>query len=105
MTIKNPKDLLLDATKFPAAIEAKLPEGAPKVSTMLADAADKMPAAPDFPMEIPDLPAAPELPEAPAGLKGLGRNFVTGAEVVPVSEITRKKPAAAPRGIVPLVYE
>ncbi|GAI02370.1 unnamed protein product [marine sediment metagenome] len=79
MPYKNPKDLLVDATKFPAAIEAKLPEGAPKVSTMLADAAGRIPAIPDFPMEIPDLPEPPTLPEAPAGLRGLGRQrFVTG---------------------------
>lgn len=90
MPIKNPKDLLLDATKFPAAIEAKLPAGAPKVSTMLADAAGKIPAVPDFPMEIPDLPAVPELPEMPTGLRRLGRTYVTGVEVVPV-------PTTAPR--------
>lgn len=84
MPIKNPKDLLLDAVKFPAAIEAKLPEGAPKISAMLADAAGKIPAIPDFPMEIPDLPAVPTLPEAPAGLRSLGRPFVTGVTVRPV---------------------
>ena len=31
MPYKNVKEILIDATKFPAAIEAKLPEGAPKV--------------------------------------------------------------------------
>ncbi len=82
---KNLKEVLVDATKFPAAIEGKLPEGAPKISTMLTDAAGKIPAIPDFPMEIPDLPAPPELPEAPAGLRGLGgRRFVTGVEVTTV---------------------
>ena len=83
MAYKNIKEVLVDATKFPAAIEAKLPEGAPKVSTMLADAAGRIPAIPDFPMEIPDLPAPPELPEAPAGL-GLKR-YVTEVEVTPVT--------------------
>jgi len=85
MPYKNVKEVLVDATKFPAAIEARLPEGAPKVSTMLADAADRIPAIPDFPMEIPDLPAVPELPELPEGPVGLrGRRFVTGVEVEPV---------------------
>ena len=95
MAYKNIKDVLLDATKFPAAIEAKLPEGAPKVSTTLTEVAGKIPAIPDFPMEIPDLPAPPELPEAPAGLRGLGpgRRFVTGVEVIPI-------PTRAPAPIV-----
>ncbi|GAJ03673.1 unnamed protein product, partial [marine sediment metagenome] len=75
-------------------IEAKLPEGAPKVSTTLTDIAGKIPAIPDFPMEIPDLPAVPELPEAPAGLGGLGRRFVTGVEVEPV---VARRPAAIAR--------
>ncbi|GAI37580.1 unnamed protein product, partial [marine sediment metagenome] len=85
MAYKNIKEVLVDATKFPAAIEAKLPEGAPKISTMLTDAAAKIPAVPDFPMEIPDLPAPPTLPEAPEGLRGrgLGRRYVTGVTVVP----------------------
>lgn len=103
---KNLKDLLLDATKFPAAIEAKLPEGAPKVSTMLTDAAGKIPAIPDFPMEIPDLPAPPELPEAPAGLRGLGlgRRFVTGVEVTPVRTTTVREVIPSPAvGVIPEV--
>lgn len=92
MPYTNPKDLLLDAIKFPAAVEAKLPEGAPKVSTMLADATAKVPALPDFPMEIPDLPAPPELPSPPAGA-GLKR-YVTGVEVKPVTA-----------GVTPIVHE
>ncbi len=103
MGYKNPKDLLLDATKFPAAIEAKLPEGAPKISTMLADAAGKIPAIPDLPIEIPDLPAPPELPEPPAGLRGLGaKRFVTGVEVVPAT--TRREVIPSPAvGVIPEV--
>jgi len=102
MPIKNPKDLLLDATKFPAAIEAKLPEGAPKISTMLADTAGKIPAIPDFPIEIPDLPAPPTIPEVPAGLRGLGlQPFVTGVEVTPV---TRREIIPSPAvGVIPEV--
>jgi hypothetical protein len=100
MPYKNPKDLLTDATKFPAAIEAKLPEGAPKVSTMLADATGRIPEIPDFPMEIPDLPAPPELPEAPTGLKGLGRQYVTGVEVTPVRREVIPSPAV---GVIPEV--
>ena len=104
MPYKNVKEVLVDATKFPAAIEARLPEGAPKVSTMLADAAGRIPAVPDFPMEIPDLPAVPELPETPAVLRGLGRGrqFVTGVEVTPVT--TRREIVPSPAvGVIPEV--
>ena len=95
MPYKNIKEVLIDATKLPVAIEGRLPEGAPKISTTLIEVADKVPAIPDFPMEIPDLPAPPELPEAPAGLRGLGRGrrYVTGVEVTPV-------PPRAPAPIV-----
>ncbi len=51
MGYKNPKELLTAATALPAAIEAKLPAGAPKISTMLLDATAKMPDLPDFLME------------------------------------------------------
>jgi len=106
MPYKNIKELLADATKFPAAVEAKLPEGAPKISTMLTDATGKIPAIPDLPVEIPDLPAPPELPEAPAGLKGLGRRYVTRAEVTPVRTpaptVTRVIPSPAV-GVIPEV--
>ncbi len=80
MPYKNPKDLLIAATALPAAIEAKLPAGAPKVSTMLLDAANKLPALPNFPVEIPDLPAIPELPALPGGA-ALGRRYVSAVEV------------------------
>jgi len=87
MPYKNVKDLLVNATKFPAAIEAKLPAGAPVISTMLLDAANTFPVLPDFPMEIPDLPAPPELPAMPAppGGAGLARVFQgPKIEVIPV---------------------
>lgn len=83
MPYKNPKELLTAATALPAAIEAKLPAGVPKVSTMLLDATDKLPKLPDFPMELPDLPAVPELPELP-GAAGL-RRYVTEVEVRPTA--------------------
>ena len=105
MPYKNIKELLVDATKLPATIEAKLPEGAPKVSTMLSDAAGKIPAIPDFPMEIPDLPAPPELPEAPAGLRGLGRRYVTGVEVTPVGAPTPAKREVVPSPAVGVIPE
>lgn len=82
MGYKNPKELLTAATALPAAIEAKLPEGAPKISTTLLDITGKMPDLPDFPMELPDLPAVPELPELPGVPAGL-RTYVTGVEVRP----------------------
>lgn len=83
--MKNPKELLVAAANFPAAVEAKLPEGAPKLSTMLLDTAEKMPELPDFVVELPDLPAPPELPELPGAPGELGRRFVTGVEVRPVT--------------------
>jgi len=98
---KNIKDLLLDATKFPAAIEAKLPAGAPTISTTLVDIAGKIPAVPDFPMEIPDLPVPPELPALPEvpALGGVGsRQFVSGVTVTPVG-------APAKKPVTPLVQE
>jgi len=67
---KNIKDLLVDATKFPTAIEDMLPEGAPKISETLTDIAGKIPAVPDFPVEIPDLPEVPTLPEIPGAPAG-----------------------------------
>lgn len=87
MPYTNIVDVLKDATKYPAAIEAKLPEGAPKISTMLLDAAGKVPEVPDFPMEIPDLPAVPEIPEFPGAPGGLARQYVTRVEVTPVNEV------------------
>ncbi len=83
MPYKNPKELLDAATALPAAIEAKLPAGAPKVSTMLLDAANKLPTLPDFPIELPNLPAVSELPAMPGGASL--RRYVTAVEVVPTS--------------------
>jgi len=83
MGYKNPKELLTAATALPVAIEARLPEGAPKISTTLLDITGKMPDLPDFPMELPDLPAVPEFPALPGGAE-LGRRYVTAVEVVPV---------------------
>jgi len=103
---KNIKDLLVDATKFPAAVEAKLPEGAPKISTMLADVAVKAPAVPDFPIEVPDLPAPPELPEMP-GAPAL-RRYVAGVEVKPVGAppAPARPVAVSPeREKIPLVFD
>ena len=67
----NIKQVLVAATKYPAAIEAKLPAGAPRLSTTLLDVAAKIPVIPDFPIEVPEMPAVPELPELPGGLGGL----------------------------------
>jgi len=75
--MKNVKSALIQAAAYPAALEAKLPEGAPVVSTMLVETAGRVPVVPDFPMEIPDLPAPPELPEVPVGAR-------TAMEVTPV---------------------
>ena len=99
MAIKNIKTLLTQATALPVAVEAKLPKGAPKVSTMLLDAADKFPAIPDFPVEIPDLPAVTTLPELPGAPAELGRSYVTGVEVRPVDGSA--SPSVAKREIIP----
>jgi len=93
MTIKNIKGLLTQATTLPAAIEAKLPAGAPKVSTMLLDVAGKIPVVPDFPIEIPDLPAVPEFPEFPGAPGELRRKYVTAVEV---------REAPAPVAVAPI---
>ena len=105
---KNIKDLLMGATQFPAAIEARLPTGAPKISTMLVDTAGKIPAVPDFPVEVPDLPAPPELPalpelpEFPAG--GGLRRYVSGVTVTPVNNPVRQEVIPSPTvGVIPEV--
>lgn len=90
MPIKNPTQFLVDFTKYPAAIEEKLPAGAPKISATLVDIANKLPVVPDLPMELPDLPAVPTLPEIPAAAGLMRRRYVTGVEVAPVGR------AAAP---------
>jgi hypothetical protein len=101
--MKNIKELLVDATKLPAAVEAKLPAGAPKISTMLVDAAGKIPAVPDFPMEIPNLPEPPELPAMPALPGGAGlRRYVTGVEVTQVQQRQAIIPSPAV-GVIPEV--
>jgi len=104
----NPTQVLVDIAKYPAAIEAKLPAGAPPLSTMMVDAAGKLPVVPDFPMGIPELPAVPELPSMPALPGGLNmRRYVTGVEVVPQpagggGSSARVDPS---KEIIPLVFE
>ena len=65
MTVTNYKQLLTEGLAFPLAIEAKLPSGAPKISTLLTQATANLPTAPDFPTALPDLPTVPTLPELP----------------------------------------
>lgn len=101
MGIKNIKSLLVEGTQLPAAIEAKLPAGAPKLSTMLVDATNKIPAMPDFPIEIPNLPAMPVLPAMPGSPAAL-RQYVTAAQVITTPTLT---PTPAKRGLVNFVYE
>ncbi|MBA7703968.1 hypothetical protein ES703_112765 [subsurface metagenome] len=86
MPYKNPQELVVGLAQLPVAIEAKLPEGAPKVSQMMIDASTKGPALPDFPVELPDLPAVPELPglPTPPGGNELRRRLVTKVEVIPI---------------------
>ena len=85
MGYKNPKALLDAATALPAAIEAKLPAAAPKVSTKLLEFnTNVVSKLPDFPMELPALPAIPELPGLPGPGAELSRMYVTGVEIRPV---------------------
>jgi len=107
MAYKNPKEILLDATKFPAAVEAVLPAGAPKISTMLLDAAGKIPVdLPDFVVEVPALPAPPELPTITPPTTDQGGlrlpQFITGAKVTPVQtkQIVIPSPSV---GVIPEV--
>lgn len=60
----NYKQILTEGIALPSAIEAKLPSGAPKISTFLTQVTTNLPTAPDFPMAVPDLPAVaiPTLP-------------------------------------------
>jgi len=119
MPYKNPRDLLIAAANFPATVEAALPAGAPRISTMLADVAGQFPALPDLPIEIPDLPAPPALPAVPE-MPGLGpqtgaaglRRYITGAAVGPAAPAMAPAPPSPPpartaptREIIPLVYE
>lgn len=100
MPYKNIKEVLVAATQYPAAIEAALPAGAPVISAMLMDAANQIPAVPDFPMEIPDLPAPPQLPAPPtAPVAGLPRVFKGPAvEVTPVAApVAPPSPGVLPR--------
>jgi len=105
----NIKALLIDAAKYPAAIEAKLPTGAPTISATLIDIAGKIPVVPDFPMEIPDLPAVPELPDLPelpefpgGGTEGL-RRYVSGVTVTPVNRVKREVVSSPAVGVIPEV--
>jgi len=109
MPYKNPTQILIAATSLPAAIEAKLPAGAPKISTTLVDIATKLPAVPDLPIEIPDLPAVPMLPAMPMlpEMPGELRRMVTGVEVKPVGAPSPERPVATRPTAekIPLVFE
>lgn len=95
--MKNPTDILIDATKFPRAIEAKLPAGAPKISDTLVDIASKLPVVPDLPIDIP-APPVPELPELPAMPGAELRRYVTGVEVRPAAPTPTPRVAPAVGG-------
>lgn len=96
MAIKNPTDFLVQVTKLPAAIEAALPAGAPKISTMMVDAAGKLPKLPDMPISLPDLPDIPAMPGAPTQV---ATRYITGVEVTKTLQV---RPQAEK---IPLVFE
>lgn len=103
MAIKNPKALLDAATALPAAIESKLPAGAPQISAKLLEFDNQLPVMPDFPMDLPDLPAIPTLPEMPGTpTLGLGRRYVNAATVRPVSAPVSPVPVRARTAVTPI---
>lgn len=96
MGYRNLRELLVDATKFPAAIEAMLPEAAPKISTRLVETAGMVPAQlPDFVVEIPALPEPPTIPIGGLGLR---------RRTMGVREIVTEKPAVAREGRTRFLY-
>lgn len=83
MSIMNPLDLLRQATQLPAAIEGKLPAGAPKLSGMLTNVANGLPKLPNLPVAMPDLPTPPTLPGAPSVVTA-GLQPISPARVTPI---------------------
>lgn len=104
--MKNPTQLLNQAAAFPAALEAKLPAGSPKISVMLLDTAGKLPVLPDLMVEVPDLPAPPAIPDftPPGGNSGLKTLFANSVTLTPVQEKTRIIPSPA-AGVLPEVRQ
>lgn len=91
MGYKNPKELLNAAVRFPAAIEAQLPQGAPKISEMLTDATGRLPDLPNFVVEAPDLPEVPKLPEIGALRRGRGVREVRETRTLEPTAAVRSK--------------
>jgi len=82
MPYRNLKDLMV-------AIEERLPNGAPKLS-------ERLPAVPDFLVELPDLPAPAKLLEMAAPPAGAGlKHYVTQVEIMPAAKVA-STPAAPP---------
>lgn len=101
---KNPTDVLVGATKLPAAIELRLPAGAPKISATLVDFATRLPKLPDFPMEIPALPDIPVM--MPAALTPTGAGYISGVTVMPVQSAMQSAIIPSPAvGVLPEVIQ
>jgi len=92
------KEVLADIAKLPAAIEAKLPAAAPKLSKFMTDTASRFPTGPGSPVEIPELPVPqlPDLPAFPGGAGALGglaprptgaRGKINGNERAPMTVV------------------
>ncbi len=97
MPLKNYKDVLIDATRIPAAIERKIPVKVPSLANFLAVTATKLPTLPDFPFGLPALPSMDTKPVPVASRSG----YIRGVEVVPVSSPVR----VSNGGVVPLLFE
>ncbi len=104
MPLMNYKDVLLDATRIPAAIEKRIPFKVPSIATFLAKTATKLPNLRNFPFGLPALPRI-SMPGGAVKQPGPGGaatpSYVSGVEVVPVSSPVRSSSG----GIIPLLFE
>jgi hypothetical protein len=88
MPSKNIKQVLVDGANLPLSVEASLPEGLPKVSSMLTNIAASLPTTPDLPMAIPDLPQMPAFT-----MPGIPGAQATQAQQAPPAPAKRQAPA------------
>jgi len=104
MALTNYKDVLLDATRIPAAIEKRIPFKVPSIATFLATTTTKLPKLANFPFGI-GLPALPSITmpggKASSPAATTTASYVSGVEVVPVSSPVRSSNG----GVVPLLFE
>jgi hypothetical protein len=88
MPSNNLKQVLVNAASLPASLEASLPEGVPKISSMLTNVAASLPTTPDLPMAIPDLPTMPAF-----NIPGVPGMAAAKAETPAPTTVRRRAPA------------